>query len=603
MITGTPDDAKRLGAAADPRIPLSLDEAWRRMRLTGEARPPAEVLGAATARQLVLQDFRPLASSLEWELSRLHWQLAGTLPFAENEVPFLINNTGRLSEDAAALLFHNCVEAPPSGRLVVLELGAGCGLFARLFLDAFRTLCSQEGADYFDRLTYVVSDGSPRSVGDWSSRGVFSGFDAHVVPLALRADDAACAAAVTAALPAGAAAVRGIFCNYVLDVLPSRVIRRSGDGCIEEMHVRTVLSADAALLREYTRLTVGDIQRKASSASEADLAELIPLTPLFDVEVAFQAVGAHSAYLEQALCAAGAADAILVNDGALECLQRLRHLVDRNGFVLVNDYGPTEAGESRDYGGSQRFGRTTAHAINFPVFDALASADWILSVPDQDRERSIHSRLLAAGGLPGTRAAFLDRFSAAAQQHFERPLAEARDHAAAGRKHDALAAFRTAIARSPRDWRVLGEAAEFVGLDLRDFSSGAELARAAVEINPWYSTWLWNVLGDCLYCLERHGDAHEAYLQAQRINPRDPRTMLNLGYTWVYLGNYDEALRAIATGLAADAGAYRARLLEKQNGIIAAADLRRSLEYERLAQAARRMRPAPAAAATAPATT
>src|SRR4029453_430925 len=106
----------------------------------------------------------------------------------------------------------------------------------------------------------------------------------------------------------------------------------------------------------------------------------------------------------------------------------------------------------------------------------------------------------------------------------EAPIKEGRAGAAAGRKQEALEKYQTALSRQPRNWQIIGEAAEFVGLQLREFAAGIELVRTALECNPCYSSWLWNVLGDCLYCLERVGDAHEAYLQAERIDDTDPRT-------------------------------------------------------------------------------
>jgi len=138
---------------------------------------------------------------------------------------------------------------------------------------------------------------------------------------------------------------------------------------------------------------------------------------------------------------------------------------------------------------------------------------------------------------------------------------------------------------------MVGEVAEFVAMQLRDYASGLELARAAVAFNPWYSAWLWNVLGDCLYCLDRHRDAHESYLQARRIDPCDPRTNLNLAYTWLQQSEYGEALAAIAVGLERDtAEFYRQRLLEKQQHVLTAISARWAGEAARLAQRASRLR-------------
>jgi tetratricopeptide (TPR) repeat protein len=164
---------------------------------------------------------------------------------------------------------------------------------------------------------------------------------------------------------------------------------------------------------------------------------------------------------------------------------------------------------------------------------------------------------------------------------------------AAGRTNEAVAAYRLLIERNPGDWQMLGEAAEYVGLQLRDYASGIEIARAALERNPWCSPWLWNVLGDCLFCREKIEDAHEAFLQAQRIDPDDARTNLNLAYTLAARGAHAEALDAIARGLAQDGrgrGAYRLRLLEKQGQVLAAMSERAAAEQERLAKRAERFR-------------
>jgi tetratricopeptide (TPR) repeat protein len=187
-------------------------------------------------------------------------------------------------------------------------------------------------------------------------------------------------------------------------------------------------------------------------------------------------------------------------------------------------------------------------------------------------------------------AAFQNRFGSAGNAFFDEPLEDARRHAAAGRKNEALDCYRVALSRSPRDWQVAGEIAEFVGLQLQDYGVGCELAKAAVALNPWYSTWLWNVLGDVLFLDGPVNDAHEAYLQAYRIHPADARTNLNLAFTYFEFGHHAVALESVAVALAADTrGLYRQRLLEKQHQILGAISGRWLGEQERLARRALRM--------------
>ena len=101
---------------------------------------------------------------MEWELSQLYFAERGSKAFVNNHehVPFEINNNGHLSQCAAETLFASLVEAEDSGTLEpyvnVVELGIGCGLFARLFLDALRDLCRKHGRDYYDRICYIATD-------------------------------------------------------------------------------------------------------------------------------------------------------------------------------------------------------------------------------------------------------------------------------------------------------------------------------------------------------------------------------------------------------------------------------------------------------------
>ena len=164
---------------------------------------------------------------------------------------------------------------------------------------------------------------------------------------------------------------------------------------------------------------------------------------------------------------------------------------------------------------------------------------------------------------------FVSMFSAAADEAIEAPAAEARAHAASGRRNEALEALRNAIAAAPYDWQLLGWAAEYVGLGLGNSGPGGEFARAALDINPWTSAWLWNVLGDCRFAEGAIGDAEAAYRSALSVAPADPRANLNLAYTRALGGRPDEALAAIAQGLAGDrSGEWRERLLRKQAEIL-----------------------------------
>jgi tetratricopeptide (TPR) repeat protein len=163
---------------------------------------------------------------------------------------------------------------------------------------------------------------------------------------------------------------------------------------------------------------------------------------------------------------------------------------------------------------------------------------------------------------------------------------QARRHAGSGLLTQALAGYRAAIERNPRNWQVIGEAAAFVNGTLKDPETAFDLARAAVELNPWFSPFLWCVLGDCLGGMGRAADAHDCYLQACRIHPDSPEVNLSLAGSWLQLGNPRRSLEAVARGLANDSNQMlRHVLLQRQQQAIDALSFRWQAEC---ATAARR---------------
>src|SRR6266852_4021684 len=114
--------------------------------LFGRPAIPEDVLSQARADRAIIQDFVPLADSLEWQLGQEYLRQRGNKAFLADAhpVPFVVNNDGSLSLSAAEVFFASLAEAEQAGtleaKIFVLELGIGVGLFARFFLDTFRDL-------------------------------------------------------------------------------------------------------------------------------------------------------------------------------------------------------------------------------------------------------------------------------------------------------------------------------------------------------------------------------------------------------------------------------------------------------------------------------
>jgi tetratricopeptide (TPR) repeat protein len=258
--------------------------------------------------------------------------------------------------------------------------------------------------------------------------------------------------------------------------------------------------------------------------------------------------------------------------------------------MLVNDYGSVHTADAVGHSTPQRFGRTVALGLHFPLLErCLESRGFHVAAPPGDEQRPVHTRLIGRARMPLTQAAFAMCFARTTELELDRPTTLAREHFIAGRHGEALDAYRDALSTNPGDWQLLGEVAEFVGLTVRDFSAGEQIVRRALELNAWTSAWLWNVLGDCLFCLERYLDAHAAFLEAHRIDANDPRTNYNLSQTHALLGETDAALVAIARALSRDTGLYRARLLQQQEQVLAALVARTQAEHAHVARRLERL--------------
>jgi hypothetical protein len=139
------------------------------------------ILSQSQSSREVIQDFVPLADSLEWDLGQQYLRQRGNKAFISDSspVPYVVNNDGTLARHAAEVFVASLLEADKHpdgarGALYVLELGIGVGLFARYFLDHVQELSRQHKKDYYERLTYIAADRSERMLSDVLRHGVLS---------------------------------------------------------------------------------------------------------------------------------------------------------------------------------------------------------------------------------------------------------------------------------------------------------------------------------------------------------------------------------------------------------------------------------------------
>ncbi len=516
-------------------------------------------------KRFPIDDFAPLAESLEWRLSSSYWQQAGTSAFAHGNVPYLITSSGRLSVDAAEILYANLLDAPggDTETITICEFGAGSGLFALGLLNAFQKICAEQQTNWYLRLRYIVTDSSPASVHNWSRQGQFAAHADHVT-LAV-----ACAGEFDTIRnlngePLDFPQVRAVFMNYTLDVLPAAVLRAAPAG-VEVLEVRALMEDNEQALSTFGFRSVEQVREILKSGDVSKGAQILPL---IEFETRFAPATASQLDEFQLASPPEPGQLLLVNYGAAKCLRSVMQQLEPGGFLLTNDYGSVSA--DAVYTTPQRFGSTIAMGLNFSgLEDTLRSEGVLVHAPAGDQQALLHRRLLCLNILPNTADVFMGRGNHAHLQQYDQTLEQARKAALEGQLNQAFELYKTLVTEHSEDWTLYGEVAEFLSLQVKDYELALALVRAALQRNPYYSSWLWNIAGDILFTKGQMDAAHDAYLRARAIDSRDPRAHLNLAFTYQQQGDVDAALAAVASGFACDVRVlFRDRLLEKQQQLL-----------------------------------
>jgi tetratricopeptide (TPR) repeat protein len=547
---------------------------------------PAAVLSKSQANREVIQDFVPLAESLEWELGQQYLRERGNKAFISDAspVPFVINNDGTLSRNAAEVFYASLVEAektlPLEDEIFVLELGIGVGLFARYFLDNFRDLCLKNKKDYYDRLCYIAADRSRRMLLDVLRHGVLAN---HPGRYRVRQVDAMEPEQLLRDLMFRGQPdkpLRAVFLNYLLDCLPAAVLELEGEK-VKQLCVRTCVARNIKL-EQHTDMTVDALKERAKSDDPLAKQELLEVYGLFASEYDYRPVDVNSLPLGPFALEYGRrlTKRVLHSYGAIQSLEKLLEMVNEQGIILVNDYGQTQTTRDDEIE-HQRFSLATFVGVNFPMLRAYFSAGGKCQfVEPSGEERGIHTRLLGRKLGSDTQTRFFERFATGAQDRLQEPLMQARVCMKHGRFELAATFYNEAMSKQPRNWVLLNEISMFLSFSMRDPKAGIDMAKLALALNPTCSAELWNTLGDGLYEFGRTAEARSAYQKALAVNSSDVRSRYNLAWVHTRERDYPAALASIAEALSLDkTGEFRERLLQKQQEVLTQLALRNQQEY------------------------
>jgi len=559
----------------------------------GSESAPAFQAAPPTVESLLLEDFVRLPDSLEIEVSRAYWEDRGLQSFIHREVPSDITNNGVRAHQVARVLFANCEEAERRGALadevVVVEMGMGLGLFARLLMRSFRSLCQQSERNYFDRLRYYATDRSTRNLADVNRSGTLDEFARQVRVGSLDAMDPSGFKPSGGSIERLTGCAQAIFHNYLYDALPHSQLMRQG-GCWYELHVQTRLQ-EAWRVDGIDAQSPGHFAERIRRRDREALAALARCYEWLAVERSFFPTNANdiphfdvaNRFAEdrlQPFVDASSSGSKSVRFwmpwGALDSCGHSLPLLRESGFMLFCDYGVTGLERVLDARHYQRYGAGVCIGLNFPLLDsALSDRDRMcgfdLTIPDGDAALPLHARLLTRPESCATRQAFQRSFPADVLASFDEPVLEARKLLDSGERREAFLCFAEALQRCDQNWSVAGEWVHCANKAGEPVPSVLKIARRGLDMNPSCSADLWNELGDTLLRDERYQEAEDAYRAAVRIDPRHARSYYNLARTYEARKDYAAALRAIGESLSHDQdGSHTDLLLQTQSELLTA---------------------------------
>lgn len=520
-----------------------------------------------------LQDWGPFTGTLDWRLARHYWQARGPTAFVGGDVPYAVNNDGRLAEDAARVYAHAHAQTP--GPLTALEIGSGSGLYARLFLHALKRL----NPDVASRTTYVATDATEAMVRALADGGLLAGAAGPVQTQVVTAP---------ALAELGGRRFHAVFANYLLDNLGATLIRRSGDH-VDEVVFRSVVDEQVDT-RALTGLAPEEIRRRLD-AGDAEVERLLaPHAGALAIEWRTEARAVEDLPHGELLAPAPADGEQLSihGTGTLDFLgQALAHL-EPGGFLLVADYAAPPGSLPSVDTVAQQFGGSMAHAVDFEQIDRWSRTldGWQAYAPPVASE-SIHVRLVCGPRHSAAIAPFLICFDGSRWDQPGRLLRLAAECLENHRRETARDLLLRAVQVRPRNWHALERVASFLLRTDQDPEAALVAAAAGLELHPLHPG-LWNLRGDAHYERREWPEAEAAFRRAIAIDPRDIRGRINLSYVLADRHRYPEALAVLGEALGLDTAVeHREALLARQQRVLQQMADR---ERERLLRLANRVR-------------
>ncbi|MEX0970512.1 MAG: SAM-dependent methyltransferase [Paracoccaceae bacterium] len=514
------------------------------------ARHPARIVAKGAFAGHPVESFQPVWNSAALRIARAAWLDSGLEVFLRLDVPYGATSSGRLSGDAVQLLLKSAArrgERPCR----FLELGAGSGLFAKLFLDALKELAP----DIYATCTYVLTDGNQTMLDSQAEHGVLAAHAAHVETMVFDA--------------AGdwpdsfASGFDGVFASYILDSLPAEILMLGPNGT-RQMRMRCMLD-DAA--------TAAALRADLATPGINHLARHIPLRKRLNIQTRHVDINLATLPMAHAIGPVPEDDdtPMMHCHGALTCLENIIAHLRPAGLALVADYGTTEPRDPSDTIEFQSFGASAAHAVNFHQLDSyFASHPKAAYLKPAAEEGYLYSRVLYNGAADDLLDEVDLLFGEVRQRALRLPIEAARDMLRANAFQAARRLYTKAMQLQPRNWALAEEIATHLLIPAENHDDALALADFALTLNP-LAPGLHRIRAEALMQLGQLDAAQEALATCLTFQGDTVETRLLQASLAEKSGDHTAALLAIAHGLAADKeGERREALIARQDQILLA---------------------------------
>lgn len=364
-----------------------------------------------------LQPFVPFPQAIRWDIQAKYYGRKGLDAWLDNEVPTAITTNSFAALNNATLVFEAVMQQEARGALgpedpvVVMEYGAGLGLFAYNFIRRFEQVCRREQKNFGDRLQYIASDYLPELI-QGLCRQPFLKKDIQAGKLRVAVADVTAAGPLqffqvsedesseTVVTSEEMPRLSAIITNYLHCCLPIEVLQQEGDAWSTKS------------VRTGVRLTASEAEASINTtellASDSILDRLEEQERWDPIDLASVCQDEQHQYALKSVVSGRQKSNLLNPVGSFKSLKTVFSPLLEGGVYLIHDKGivKTSAYDYEATEGRSTHGGSTAFMTNFPVLKVYAEAIGYQGYLTQSYHYSIQTLVLEKSTTPSHRKTF-----------------------------------------------------------------------------------------------------------------------------------------------------------------------------------------------------